>query len=241
DAQFERDWFNSLCALTPLTTSQPAARSGAEQLAFSKALLEEVETTRAKLTAEGRTQVQALRDQADSARKRLEAIPKQEGVGWLRQRRDWQNSQRDKVEAELKGIEEKLASASVLVSETINESKLSLTEIARRLPPSAALVDFVQYRRTDFASGDNQWKEQRYAAYLTFPLAGDSTNVVVERVDLGQAAPIDEAVAAIAKRFASGQYRAKDLPSAFQRLSELVYVPLAKHLTNVSHLIICPD
>src|SRR6266705_6777019 len=28
---------------------------------------------------------------------------------------------------------------------------------------------------------------------------------------------------------------------AFQRLNDLVYVPLAKHLTNVSHLIICPD
>ena len=70
---------------------------------------------------------------------------------------------------------------------------------------------------------------------------GDSTNVVVERVDLGEAAPIDDAVGVIAKRFAAGQYRAKDLPPAFQRLSDLVYVPLAKHLTNVSHLIICPD
>ena len=79
--QFGRDWFNSLCELAPLTTSQPAARSGAEQLAFGKALLEEIETIRAKLTAEGRTQVQALRDQADSARMRLLAIPKQEGVG----------------------------------------------------------------------------------------------------------------------------------------------------------------
>jgi CHAT domain-containing protein len=76
---------------------------------------------------------------------------------------------------------------------------------------------------------------------LTFPLARDSTNVVVERVDLGEAAPIDDAVGVIAKRFAVGQYRAKDLPLAFQRLSDLVYLPLAKHLTNVSHLIICPD
>jgi CHAT domain-containing protein len=242
--QFGRDWFNSLCELAPLTTSQPAAaRSGAEQLAFGKALLEEIETVRAKLTAEGRTQVQALRDQADSARKRLEAIPKQEGVAWLRQRADWQSSQHDKVEAELKGIEEKLASASGLVSQTISESKLSLTEIARRLPPNAALVDFVQYRRYD-----PQWTwqryaayEQRYAAYLTFPLVGDSANVVAERVDLGEAAPIDDAVGVVVKRFAVGQYRAKDLSPTFQRLSELVYVPLAKHLTNVSHLIICPD
>src|SRR5262249_6022927 len=240
--QFGRDWFNSLCELAPLTTSPQAARSGAEQLAFGKALIEEIETIRAKVTAQGGTQVQTLRDQADSARMRLTTIPKQEGVAWLTQRTDWQNSQRDKVEAELKGIEEKLASASELVSQTISESKLSLTEIARRLPPNAVLVDFVQYRRYD-----PQWTgqlyaahEQRYAAYLTFPLAPDS-NIVVERVDLSDAAPIDEAVGVIAKRFAAGQYRAKDLPQTFQRLSDLVYVPLAKHLINVSHLIICPD
>ena len=69
----------------------------------------------------------------------------------LRLRTDWQNSQRDKLEAELKAIEEKLASASELVSRTISESKLSLTEIARSLPPTAALIDFVQYRRYDTA------------------------------------------------------------------------------------------
>jgi CHAT domain-containing protein/tetratricopeptide (TPR) repeat protein len=242
--QFGRDWFNSLCELAPLTTAQPAAaQSGAEQLAFGKALLEEIETIRTKLTAEGRTQVQALREQADSARMRLMAISTPEGSWMVRQTTDWQNSQRDKVEAELKGIEEKLASASGLVSQIISESKLSLTEIARHLPPNAALVDFVQYRRYDA-----QWTgqgyaahEQRYAAYLTFPLVGDSANVVVERVDLGEAAPIDEAVGTIAKRFAAGQYRAKDLPPAFQRLSDLVYAPLAKHLSNASHLIICPD
>jgi hypothetical protein len=64
---------------------------------------------------------------------RLLAIPKQEGVG-LRLGTGWQNSQRDKLEAELKAIEEKLASASELVSRTVSESELSLAEIARRLP-----------------------------------------------------------------------------------------------------------
>jgi CHAT domain-containing protein/Tfp pilus assembly protein PilF len=251
--QFGRDWFNSLCELAPLANSQPAARSGAEQLAFGKALLEEIETTKAKLTTQGRTQVQALRDQADSARMRLLAIPKPEGAGWLKLQTNWQNSQHEKLEAELKGIEEKLVSASELVSRTISESELSLAEIARSLPPNAALIDFVQYRRYD-----TQWKEQhyqgvgsrfiayapyeqRYAAYLTFPLESDSQNVVVERVDLGEAAPIDDAVGTIAKRFAAGRDRAKDLQPAFQHLSNLVYAPLAKHLINVSHLIICPD
>ena len=140
---------------------------------------------------------------------------------------DRQNSLRDKLEAELKAIEEKLVSASELVSRTISESKVSLAEIARRLPPTAALIDFVQYRRYD-----TQWRErgyaayeQRYAAYLTFPLVGDSGDVVVERVDLGEAAPIDEAVGVIAKRFAAGQYHATDLQPAFQHLERLGLCP----------------
>ena len=128
-----------------------------------------------------------------------------------------------------------------MVAQTIHERNLTLTDIARSLPPQSALVDFIQYRRYDFAAKKDQWKEQRYAAYLTFPLAGESTNVVVERVDLGEAAPINEAVELISKRMSAGQFAAKDLQPALQRLSDLVYVPLAKHLTNVSHLIICPD
>ena len=39
----------------------------------------------------------------------------------------------------------------------------------------------------------------------------------------------------------AGQFRAKDLAAALQRVSDLVYAPLARHLTNVSHLIVCPD
>ena len=128
-----------------------------------------------------------------------------------------------------------------MVAQTIRERNLTLSDIARSLPPQSVLVDFIQYRRYDFAAKTNQWKEQRYAAYLTFPLARDSTNVVVERVDLGEAAPINEAVELVCKRMSAGQFAAKDLSAALQRLSQLVYAPLAPHLTNVSHLIVCPD
>ena len=76
---------------------------------------------------------------------------------------------------------------------------------------------------------------------LTFPLAKDATNLVVARVDLGEAAPIDAAVETITRRMSAGEYRAKDLAAALQRVSELVYAPLARQLTNVSHLIVCPD
>ena len=66
--------------------------------------------------------------------------------------------------------------------------------------------------------------------------------MVVERVDLGEAAPINEAVEFICKRMSSGMgYARDDVPAALQRLGDLVYAPLARHLTNVSHLIVCPD
>jgi CHAT domain-containing protein len=127
------------------------------------------------------------------------------------------------------------------VAQTIRERDLNLTDIARSLPPQSALVDFIQHRRYDFVAKTNQWKEQRYAAYLTFSLAHDSTNIVVERVDLGEAVPINEAVEQVSKLMAAGQIAPKRLQPALQRLSDLVYAPLAKHLSNVSHLIVCPD
>lgn len=58
---------------------------------------------------------------------------------------------------------------------------------------------------------------------------------------MGEAAPINEAVELVCKRMSAGQFAAKDLSPALQRLSDLVYAPLVKHLTNVSHLIVCPD
>jgi CHAT domain-containing protein len=63
----------------------------------------------------------------------------------------------------------------------------------------------------------------------------------VVRVELGEAAPIDEALEKVCKLMASGQIADKRLQPALQRLSELVYAPLARHLTNVEHLIVCPD
>jgi len=123
----------------------------------------------------------------------------------------------------------------------LEENQLTLTNVAGALPRDSALIDFVQYQRVDFTAKTDQWKEARYCAYLTFPLPRDATNLVVERFDLGEAASIDETVELICKRMAAGQYRVKDLSPALQRLSDLVYAPLADHLTNVSHLIVCPD
>lgn len=65
--------------------------------------------------------------------------------------------------------------------------------------------------------------------------------MTVELVDLGEAAPINETIDQLIKLIALGQVAPKRLGPALERLGDLVYSPLAKYLTNVSHLIICPD
>jgi CHAT domain-containing protein len=229
------DIFQSVCSSSlakELTTTKIA---GVEQSALSKALYEEVEATRAALEADPRTSTQKLREQHQASEMQLARLAEREFDSTKRDtmRRDLQDAL-NKLQA---GLAERIG----LVAQTIRERNLTLPDVARGLPSQAALVDFVHYRRFDFTAKTNHWREARYAAYLTFPLAKDSTNAVVERVDLGEAAPINEAVEIICRRMGAGQFRAKDLEAALQRVSELVYAPLARHLTNVSHLIVCPD
>lgn len=220
---------------------RPAATACAEHLALGKALLEEVETIGARLAATGRPRIQELLARSRNVKNRLDAIARRDEATWQRERMGWRKSEPDKLEQELSDVEEELASISGMVAQTVRERDLSLADIARTLPQESVLIDFVQYRRYDSSDKTNQWKEQHYAAYLTFPLSRDSTDAVVERVDLGEAALINEAVEIVCRRMSAGQYAAKDLRTALSRLADLLYTPLAKHLGDVSHLVICPD
>jgi CHAT domain-containing protein len=213
------------------------ASLGAEQFSLGKAVLEEVQATQAALEADPRTATRERLAQCQSVQAELKHLLESKPEPTQR------DAKRQALEVELSQVEGKLAESVGLVAQTLRERNLTFLDIARNLPPQGALADFIQYRRYDFtAEGTNRWKEQRYAAYMTLPLARDSTNLMVERVDLGEAAPIDEAVEFICKRMCSGMgYKRDDVTAALQRLGDLVYAPLARHLTNVSHLIVCPD
>jgi CHAT domain-containing protein/tetratricopeptide (TPR) repeat protein len=233
--RYSDEMFHSLCG--DETLGDRAKMLGVEQLALNKGILEEVRATRAALESSPETAVQKLRQQRQAALARLESLPK------TQLRPEQQAETRREIEAEIKTIDDKLSERAPLAVLSLRDRSASAFQIARSLPPNSALVDFVYFSRFDSTGKTNWWKEQCYAAYLTFPLANDSTNVVVQRVDLGEAAPINEALGIVAKRFSAKppQYLAKDLPPAFQQLSDLVYAPLAPYLTNTSHLIICPD
>ena len=227
--------FHSFCSDAPAQVSVASWVSGAEELALNKAFLEEVRAAQAACDSDPRTTTKELRDQYRTIQLQLEHMT--QGKQPLSQR----DSNLHELQNELFQVETKLADRVELAAATIRERDLTLTGIARNLQPQSVLLDFVQYRQYGFAAKTNRWDGQRYAVYLTFPLTEHATNVVVKRVDLGAAAPINDAVELICRRMSAGQFAATDLPPVLHRMDELIYVPLAKHLTNISHLIICPD
>src|SRR5439155_3944971 len=106
-------------------------------------------------------------------------------------------------------------------------SRASFEDVQKSIPSNAILLDFVLFWPQE-STGVDQPRPSRYAAYLTFPLAKDSSNSVVERVDLGEAAPIDAAVDLICKRMSSGVgFESGVARTDLQRLGDLVYAPLA--------------
>jgi len=229
------EFCHSVCAEASAKNSSAADAIGARELALGKAFLEEVRATQAAFECDPRTSTRELRRQYGVVQSQLERLPKSKLKSAQR------DSRRGDLENELNALETQLAARVASVAQAIRERNLTLTDIAQSLPQQAVLVDFIEYHRFDLSSKTNQWAEQRYTAYLTFPQAETSTNIVVERVDFGEAAPINESVAVVCKRMSAGQYAAKDLSAALRRLSDLLYTPLASHLKNVSHIIVCPD
>ena len=229
------DILQTICAAAPAGWTNWMAADAAENSALSKGFWEEVQAAHAALEASQQTRVTELHAEFQKVESQLTRLPESESDA---EKRD---VKRLELEFQLSTITTELARRVGVVAQRIMEEKTSLTAIARELPPGTALLDFVQYRRYDFTAKTNQWKEQHYAAYVTFPLARDSTNLLIQRVDLGQVRPIDDAVQVICQRMSAGQYAAQDLSEGLQRVSQLIWGPLSKHLTNSSRLIICPD
>ena len=191
----------------------------AEQLALGKALLAKARQSKQVWKLILNTSTRNLSDQHRELQSQLEKNSDARNVS-----RD-DVARRKLLQLQLIQIESQLGQSSRQAAQVVLDQQLSLSSIARALTNADVLVDFVQF--DDWVS-----KTNRYAAYLTFPLTRDSTNVVVERVELGEVAPINEAVELISKQMSAGHFTAKDLTAALQKLSQLVYAPLAGHLKN---------
>jgi CHAT domain-containing protein/tetratricopeptide (TPR) repeat protein len=105
-------------------------------------------------------------------------------------------------------------------------------QIAALLPAGGALVEFQRYR-----SHDNKAAEYGPPRYLALLLRPDGT---IRAIGLGEAAPIDAAVAeaVAASAIREGQPEA---PEKLAVVSRLVLAPLQRELTGVRELFISPD
>ncbi len=127
------------------------------------------------------------------------------------------------------------------------EPRVRLTEVRKRLPMDAVLVEFARVDSTVY-----EWKElddfppARYAAWIVPPTGkGD-----VQFFDLGEADKIDDAIDAAREAIVTTALRigrvgevgaVKELAPAMKALAALTFEPLADSLKDYSHWVLNPD
>jgi CHAT domain-containing protein len=117
----------------------------------------------------------------------------------------------------------------------VETTPVEIAAVQALIPADAALVELVQYRPFDpAASQSERWGNPRYAAYILHA-SGDP-----QWVDLGEAAPIDEAAFALinATRSPSSGTQAR---AAARALDEQLMAPIRPLLGEATHLLLSPD
>lgn len=143
------------------------------------------------------------------------------------------------LEAKKSALEAKLAGESKAFAKSRRAGQATSSSLAAALPAGSALVEFCLYTPYDFAKRQNA--DKRYLAFV-LPAGQDGTPVLV---DLGAAAPIDEAAAGLVKamRDAASDGKPRDAEAArwSGRLGELVFAPLVKPLGQARRVYVSPD
>jgi CHAT domain-containing protein len=130
------------------------------------------------------------------------------------------------------------------------ERPLATAEISKSLPSGFALVDFLVHRiweATEHTDGKlvrpARWSDPRLSAWVVRP--GEPH---ARWLELGAAAPIEEATKAFledltARRGVGGVTAGTKStgPTPNDRLRELLWAPLEKHLSGAERLFVCPD
>jgi CHAT domain-containing protein len=111
---------------------------------------------------------------------------------------------------------------------------VTIAQIQATLPPRAALVEIVRYRRFDARKAKGPWQEERYLAYV-LPWRGPPRWVALgaaAQIDAG----VDAALAAMRKDVAASAAKV-----ALRNLDALVFAPIRDRLAGISHVILSPD
>jgi CHAT domain-containing protein len=233
--------FNSLKLLHAIARAdwENGIRMGQEDpathLAASKALRLEVEAARVRLELSPETQVGGYLSTFSMLQSQLEALG-QAKIGAVErdERRRLLQQQMTEISREIGQRIEKLEISQYAFD-------LEGPSLAGALPAGSVLIDVFRYSRYEVTNGTLVWRSPRYGAYLTFPRSTESPEGKVLNVDFGESGLIDQSLAQLHRLISDNRIAPSRLGPVLSRLGELVYAPLAPHLTNVAHLIICPD
>jgi CHAT domain-containing protein/tetratricopeptide (TPR) repeat protein len=140
--------------------------------------------------------------------------------------------------AELQATVDRLEDASRRRSGALREATtpIELGAIQRAIPAGAVLLELVGYRAFDVRAAQARQKgAPRYAAYLLRP-RGEP-----ELVDLGPAAPIDAAAAALSEALADPDSDLDEVSERGRALHRLTFARLAAKLGRDPHVLVAPD
>ncbi len=175
----------------------------------------------ARALKEGKAEAVEIVQKLEEVTRRLAALSLREGGG---------DDERRRREIQHLAVSKDLLEGALarLMPAGVGFDHATSAEVARGLPEGVALIDFLVYEHHAFA-GKGPRHERRLLAWVV------RRGKPVGRVDLGPAAPIEEAV--------SGWRRLieRDPGDRPDRLRRLVWSPLAKHLGGASLALISPD
>jgi tetratricopeptide (TPR) repeat protein len=183
----------------------------------------------ARLLASSRAEVRTLLEQLRQSTRQLAALtlaPVDARTAAARRQ------QAEKLTQEKEELESRLSGLSRTFREQHRQGDLTPAHLQQVLPADAALVDFLFYTHHDPTQTERskRW-QRRLSAWVVRP------NQAVVRIDLGPAAPLEQAATAwrqaLTRRGSAG--------GAGRNLHRLLWQPLAKHLGGVKTVLISPD
>ena len=119
------------------------------------------------------------------------------------------------------------------------ESRATVKELAKFLEPGTSVVDIIHSGRNKIPN-----QQPRYDAFVIIR-GNDPASYSVNRVSLGDAAPVDSAVAMLLggsrQENGAGGEKHPNVIDARSELRRIVWEPIEKHLRDIKRVIIIPD
>ncbi|HEX3657984.1 MAG TPA: tetratricopeptide repeat protein [Pirellulales bacterium] len=180
-----------------------------------------------QLKASGNKEVARLEGELEAATGQLAALYR---AGNLKNRE--LQFRLDELSQRVEQIQKQLAAVSVDFRRQQSQQRRSEDEIRAALPADAALIDLLAYARV--LRPDEVKAKVSPVALIAFVVRREGP---VERVELGPAGPIENAIAAWRRGY--GRKTAGEDPA--DQLQRLVWQPLEKHVAGAKLLLISPN